>query len=215
MDSTVVAGIIGGLATVVAALISVGVTLHVSRKRSYSPKVIANFSHAQRDYTKTQGRLEQLLKGIISTEKKPDLYITNFGTPVEILQKCKGFSDYHSYLVELTRSSKCVVHRYYVLTGELALDQHIRHIQERSKGVTDANMYCCDSTALATLGDTIVNFLALSGTFGAVTFESKSKVLLSMHTTEPSEVAALIEVIRGIEPHCSRILSNGQITGGA
>ena len=210
MDSIVLASIIGAIATLTAAVISHVVTRRVSHKRVEANKPVANFLHAQRDYTRTQRRLERMLSGFVNTDRKPDLYITNFGTPVSILKHCRGYADYQAFLVELSRSKKCVLHRYYVITKEPDLLQHIRDIVQRNVGHTDANVFCCDSSPFGEVGETIVNFLALSDTFAAVTFETSSKVVLSMHTTDAQEVAALIEVIRSVELHCKKVLAIGR-----
>lgn len=210
MDTTILASIIGAAATASAAVTSATVTVYISHKKSRANKPIANFAHAQRDYTRTHRMIEKLLSGFVNTDKKPDLFITNFGTPISILKNCKGFSDYHTFLISLTQNAKCVVHRYFVMTKEKDLRRHIQDIKDRSIGHTDANIHCCDNTPFGTVGDTIINFLALSDVFGAVTFETRSKVILSLHTTNPHEVAALVEVIRSIEPYCKKILANGQ-----
>jgi hypothetical protein len=209
-DSTILAAIIGAVATISAAVISVVVTLRVSRRKRLKKQPVANFLHAQRDYTRTQRRLERMMTGFLNTDQKPDLYLTNFGTPLRILKRCKGYSDYHTYLAELTRTNRCVLHMYCAITNEPGFRTQLDNMILNHTGHTDANFFCYQGSPFGYVGGTIVNFLALTETFAAVTFETSSKVIISLHTTNPREVSAVIEVIRSIEPQCKRILVNGE-----
>lgn len=217
MDNVVLAATIGGVSTASAAIVSALITRRKQLSGNDSAplkykhnETLTNIAHSMRDYTRTQQMLEAILSNYQHTDKIPDLYITNFGTPLTALRKCKGYTDYHSFLVNLTQNGKCIIHRYFVVTEEPILRQHIKKITTLCTGHSDANIYCCDNTPFGALGEATVNFLAIRGSFGAVTFETRAKIILSLHTHDPNEVSALIEVIRSIEPYCKRILVSGQ-----
>jgi len=211
MDNTIVSSIIGGVALVGSNIATSVITKnHTNRKSDEHYHAPANFEHRQRNYNKTQILIEKELYLYKKNNQIPDLYITNFGTPISKLENCQGYSDYQNFLIQLTERQKCTIKRYFVLTDEKKLSQHINHIVKRSSGHSHAHIYCSKSSPLGSFGDNILNFIALGDSFAAITFENEAKIVLSMHTKIPHEVTALSDIIRGVEKHSDTILEFGK-----